>query len=153
MKENKNIKLIIFDWGRTLYDPETGNLFPDTKSVLNHLSSKYSLAIVALATAGRKKVEERLCIIKDEKLEKYFDSILFDQFDKDNLYKKTLKVLDVQPEETVIVDDRVVRGVRWGNKNGAVTIWFQNGKFKNELPNNETGKPDYIIKNLSEIEL
>ena len=144
-------KLVIFDWGRTLFNPETSKLFPDTVEVLECLSQKYTLAIVALATAGEEKIQERLQFIKENDLERYFASILFDVSDKDSLYVKTLKDLNITSEETVIIDDRVLRGVDWGNKNGATTVWFQNGKFANELPNNNTGEPDYIVHSLLEI--
>jgi FMN phosphatase YigB (HAD superfamily) len=144
-------KLIVFDWGRTLYDPETEKLFPDTIEVLERLSQKYTLAIVALATAGEKKIKERLQIIKENNLEQYFTSILFDVKDKDIMYVKTLKDLKFKPKEVIIVDDRIIRGIKWGNKNGAPTIWFQNGKFKDELPNEYTGEPTYTIHSLSDI--
>ncbi len=145
-----NKKLIIFDWGRTLYNPETERLFSDTIEVLDHLSQKYILAIVALATAGEEKIQERLRIIKENNLEQYFESILFDTKDKDSMYAKTLRALELKPEEAVIVDDRVIRGIKWGNQNGTTTIWFRNGKFKDELPNEETGKPTYTVHHLSE---
>ena len=144
-------KLIIFDWGRTLYKPETEKLFPDTVEVLESLSNKYTLAIVALATAGEEKIRERLKIIKENNLGQYFSSILFDIKDKDSMYVKTLKDLEVKPENVVIVDDRTIRGIKWGNKNGTATVWFQNGKFKDELPNEDTGEPTYTIHSLSDI--
>jgi FMN phosphatase YigB (HAD superfamily) len=119
--------------------------------VLEDLSTKYTLAIVALATAGERKIQERLKMIKANNLEKYFTSILFDVKNKDSLYVKTLEDLSIKPEEVIIIDDRVVRGIKWGNEEGATTIWFQNGKFKNELPDNKTGEPTYTVHSLSEI--
>ena len=144
-------KLIIFDWGRTLYNPETEKLFPDTIKILEYLSNKYTLAIVALATAGREKIQERLQIIKENNLGKYFTSILFDIKDKDSMYEKTLKDLEVDPKDVIIVDDRIIRGIKWGNKNGTITVWFQNGKFKNEPPDEDTGEPTYIIHSLLDL--
>jgi FMN phosphatase YigB (HAD superfamily) len=118
------MKLIIFDWGRTLYNPETEALFPETKEILEYLlEKKYILAVVALATAGQTKIDERLKIIEKENLTKYFRSIKFAVENKDKMYEDTLQELSVLPRDTVIVDDRVRRGIRWGNNKGCTTVW------------------------------
>lgn len=147
------MKLVIFDWGRTLYDPESEALFPETKNVLEYLKSKnYTLAIVALATAGQTKIDERLKIIEKEELIPFFASIKFDVENKDKMYADTLTELGYETRDTVVVDDRVLRGICWGNKNGCQTIWFKNGKFAEESPNEETGLPEYTITSLKELE-
>jgi FMN phosphatase YigB (HAD superfamily) len=146
------MKLIIFDWGRTLYDPETGALFPETKPLLTYLQEReYTLAIVALATAGQSKIDERLEIIKNENLSQYFVSIKFAVEDKDKMYVETLHELEVKPGDVVIVDDRVQRGVRWGNENGHTTVWVKRGKFAHEVPDDTTGEPTYIISSIGEL--
>ncbi|MEK7551070.1 MAG: HAD hydrolase-like protein [Patescibacteria group bacterium] len=143
------IKGIIFDWGRTLYDNEKEFLFSETKDVLDYLSKKYNLAIVSLATDGN--FEKRWKIIKNYDLEKYFKSILFTQDNKDKLYIETLKKMNLNPKEIIIIDDRVIRGIAWGNKRGAKTIWIKKGKFSNELPTKVTGIPTYTITNLKDL--
>jgi len=146
------MKLVIFDWGRTLYDPETKVLFPETKEVLEHLKSEgFMLAIVALATAGQEKILERLGIIQDEQLAQYFVSIKFDTENKGAMYEDTIREHKVEFGDVTIVDDRVIRGIAWGNKHGCTTVWVQNGKFAQELPSKETGEPTYIIKTIGEI--
>ncbi len=139
------IKAIIFDWGRTLYDSEQGKIFPETMQVIDELSKKYQLALVSLATQGN--IEERHLLLKQERLESYFVSILFAQTGKDHLYVLTLTTLGLQSEEVVIVDDRIKRGKR----NGATTIWVRRGKFMNELPGDETEKPTYTITTLQDM--
>src|SRR5947209_1167650 len=109
------IKLIIFDWGRTLYDNDHERLFPDTISVLMKMSNNYQLAIVSLAVDGN--FEKRWEALKKNDLLKYFVSVYFTQ-DKDAAYEKTLTQLSLRPDEVLIVDDRVVRGINWANKHG-----------------------------------
>lgn len=143
------MKLIIFDWGRTLYNPETGLLFPETKDVLNTMQSRgYTLAIVALATAGESKIQERLRIIEEEQLTQFFASIKFDIANKDRLYASMLAELGASPKQTVIVDDRVIRGIQWGNAHGCTTVWVQNGKFAHEVPDEHTGVPNHTITSI-----
>lgn len=144
------IRLIIFDWGRTLYDNKGGRLFPETIDLLQNLSKKYKLAIVSLVTDG--DFEKRRKILRENNLNQYFSSILFTQTDKDELYDRTLSNLNVEPRNVVIVDDRVIRGVKWGNKRGTKTIWLKNGKFSDDLPTEETGQPTNTITNLKDLQ-
>ncbi len=143
------IKAVIFDYGRTLYDRENGKFFPEAKSVLDYLSRKYVLAIVSIAKED--PAEERVAALKKAGLYEYFSSLMFHESDKGPLFEDTLKKLNVKPDEIAVVDDRVKRGIAWGNNNGAITIWLRRGKFADELPDAETGKPTYVIGNLIEI--
>jgi len=145
----KQTKAIIFDWGRTLYDHEKEQLFPEVKELLAYLSKKYTLAIVSLATDGN--IAKRWQTIIKNDLGKYFESILFDPKNKDRLYEITLRTLEVKSHEIAIVDDRTIRGIQWGNKHGATTIWLRKGMYSVEEPNKETGKPTYIIEHLGEL--
>ena|SRR5260370_34657865 len=143
------IRAIIFDWGRTLYDSESQALFPRTQEVLQALSRQYILAIVSLASDGN--IEKRQQILQTYDIKKYFASIHFAQKDKDHLYTMALSTLGLFPQEVAIVDDRAIRGIRWGNIHGAMTIWVKQGKFMHEEPNDETGMPTYTISKLEEI--
>lgn len=143
------VKAIIFDWGRTLYDSENQMLFPGTEAILQILSKLYLLVIVSLASDGN--IEKRIQILRECGIEKYFIAVYFAQNDKDSLYTIALSRLTLMPREIAIVDDRVVRGIRWGNANGATTIWLRQGKFMNEEPDGKTGPPTYIVSSLQEI--
>jgi FMN phosphatase YigB (HAD superfamily) len=147
------MKLIIFDWGGTLYDPETTALFPETKPVLEALHAQgFTLAIVALATKGKAMIEEQQRIIEQEKLTPFFASIKFDVDNKEQMYFDTIQELSISPHETMIVDDRVMRGIVWGNTHGCTTVWVKHGKFADELPTRKTGEPDHTIASLSELQ-
>lgn len=145
----KTIKAIIFDWGRTLYDSETQALFPGTEKVLQFLSKLYLLVIVSLVTDGN--IEKRIQVLHECGIEKYFAAVYFAQSDKDNLYAVALSRLLLIPGEVVVVDDRIIRGIKWGNVHGATTIWLRHGKFMHEEPDQETGPPTHIISTLEEM--
>src|SRR5437016_4629208 len=123
-------KLIIFDWGRTLYDNKHRRLFPETTSILKKLGRRYLLAVVSLA--GRNNIQRRVEFILRKKINRYFRLILFDIKDKDLLYDSVIKALRVRSINTIVVDDRIIRGIKWGNRHGAKTIWLKRGKFSNE---------------------
>lgn len=147
---DRTIKAIIFDWGRTLYDNDNKSLFSGVEELLGSLSQKYTLALVSLVGEGT--IEERQEAIQRLGVDKYFVSIMLTYTDKDRLYDETLEKISLQPHEIGIVDDRVVRGIRWGNAHGCLTVWVRKGMFSNELPNNETGQPTYTVTDIREIE-
>ena len=144
---------IVFDWGRTLYDGDHAALFPEAARVVEQLSARYTLAIVALIARGdfEAGLEARRAILRASGLEPRFAALLFARADKDSLYPLALRRLRLSPQEVAIVDDRVIRGVRWGNRAGATTIWLRRGKFARELPDEETGAPTHTIENLGQL--
>ncbi|MBL7045891.1 MAG: HAD family hydrolase [Parcubacteria group bacterium] len=143
-------KLVIFDWGRTLWNPETQKLFNKVPQVLEFLTRKgYTLSIVALATDGDTK--RRLDALKASAIEDCFAKTLFRETGKDKMYKETLKELKFESSETIIIDDRVVRGIKFANKYGCKSIWIQSLKFREEYPTEETGKPTYTIDKIGQL--
>ncbi len=143
------IKAIIFDWGRTLYDSDRHSLYPHTEEVLAYFSSKYTLIIVSLASDGN--ISKRYSLLQDSGIAKYFTTVYFAERDKDYLYTIALEALNLKPQEVAIVDDRVVRGIRWGNQHGATTIWLRQEKFRHEEPDEETGVPTHCISKIEDM--
>ena len=135
------IKAIIFDWGRTLYNRETGEPFPEAYEVLEYCSKNYRLAIVSLGLLG--DMEERI-----EKINKF-------KFDKAynvsrTAFRDSTTKFNLEPKEILIVDDRIFRLI-WPMANGFKTCWLKQGKFAGELPTLETGNPTFTILNLKEL--
>lgn len=146
------IKAIIFDWGRTLYDNERGALAAGVPGLLMTLGQRYTLAIVSLVSGDyERRTAERRAVLRATALEPLFAAVRFVPADKDRAYVDTLAELGVQESEVAIVDDRARRGIAWGNRHGALTIWLRRGRFAAELPDAETGIPSHTIADLSEL--
>jgi len=146
------IKAIIFDWGRTLYDSEQGRLGAGVPDLLSTLARRYTLAIVSLVSGEyERRSAERWQILRDSGIESRFAAARFVATDKDRAYVETLAELRVRAQEVAIVDDRVRRGIAWGNQHGALTAWLCRGRFAAELPDAVTGKPAHTISELSEL--
>lgn len=146
--ENR-IKTIIFDWGRTLHDPESNSLFNGVRELLERLSKDYALALVSLAKSDDPETRRRK--IEESGIAKYFKSILVGGEDKNEMYEKVLTILNNEPKDLIVVDDRVFQGIAWGNQKGAMTVWLRNRKFADELPTQETGNPTYTINDIKEL--
>src|SRR3990167_3881507 len=110
----KMIKAIIFDWVGTLYHFGGKGLYPYSERVLKELHPKYKLAVISKAVSDT--VNIRLKQINE--IQKYFDVIIADVDKTAEQYVECMKKLDVKSEETLVVDDRVFRGIKIGNKLG-----------------------------------
>jgi|SRR3989338_7187250 len=146
-------KAIIFDWGRTLYDSETKREFPDAEKVLAHCIERgYRLAVVSLVSAqANSTLDERVAVIEKSSLRKYFEIALVTDKNKDEILDSVVAHFGLPLDSVYIVDDRIIRGIKYGNAHGHPTIWFQNGKFANELPDGTTGHPMHTIESLAEL--
>ena len=144
-------KMIIFDYGRTLYDRETDDFFPDAIPVVRTLAEKNRLSIVSVSPADEE--ESRIEALREQGILDYFEEIVFTASGdaKSKEYEALLRKVGLKAHEVVVVDDYIIRGIAWGNAAGATTVWFQNGKFADLVPNDETGDPDFTIHSLSEL--
>ncbi|MDO8469626.1 MAG: HAD hydrolase-like protein [bacterium] len=147
------MKAIIFDWGRTLFDSETKNEFPEAEEILVLCRKRgYRLAVASLVSIhANASLEERTKQIENSPLRKFFEVAAVTDEDKDKILDEVVAKLDLPREEILIVDDRIIRGIKYGNLRNHPTVWLQKGKFENELPNEETKTPTFIIHSLSEL--
>jgi FMN phosphatase YigB (HAD superfamily) len=152
-KNDVNIKAIIFDWGRTLFDSETKKEFFDAEKVLQYCQTRgYRLVIASLVSVhANATLEERILQIGRSPLRKFFEMTAVTDKDKDTIFDEIVGKLNLPRSQILIVDDRTVRGIKYGNEQGHPTVWFQNGKFANELPDGVTGSPTFTIHSLNEL--
>lgn len=148
-----HIKAIIFDWGRTLFDSEAKKEFPESEEILRYCKAKgYKLATASLVTEyANASLEERKNQIEKSSLRKFFDIVLVTDTNKDELFQKIVSSFQVPASQIAVIDDRVIRGIRWGNQNDCTTIWLQKGRFSAEMPNEDTGQPNFVIRELKEL--
>lgn len=147
MEKIKGIEAIIFDWIGTLSQFGGKGLFPYSEEVLRKLRPKYSLAVISKAFPG--DIGERQYQINE--IRQYFEFTLVDAEKDPEDFIYCMEKLKVLPANTLVVDDRMDRGIKIGNDLGCVTAWIQQGKHKNILPSKETGKPDYKINSVEDL--
>lgn len=141
------IKGIIFDWIGTLA-LNSDELFPYTQRVIKKLSESYRLSIISIAGEGVNKREEE---ITRSGLLDYFDHVIVDLKKTPKQYQECMNAMETSPQETLVVDDRTVRGIKIGNEIGCQTYWIRNGKYANEIPNEDTGQPTRIINSIEDL--
>jgi len=142
------IKGIIFDFNRTLYNPELCLLVNGTLEVLDDLTEQE----MQLCLISKKSSEDRREQISNLGLDKYFKDIQVIKGEKKEEHLQyCLDIMGLSPEEVAVVGDRVRCEIGLGNRLGMTTIWFQRGVYGNEPPTNQYEKPNYRIKKLEQV--
>lgn len=138
-------KAVIFDYNRTVFNPESGTLNQGVSELLVQLRGKgFKLFLISKGNEDRGKQIEELGLYDS------FDHITVVQEKSSNDFQGCLELC---PPDTrfYVVGDRVKKEIRLGRELGMKTIWYKQGKFSNELPEEESEKPDYTISSFDEI--
>ena len=129
---------------------ELEKLYPDTKMVLEIMSKKYKLGVIANQSLGTK---ERL---DNWGIGKYFDIIVASA--EAGCAKPDLKIFNLaleqagcKPNEAVMIGDRLDNDVVPAKQLGMKTVWVRQGFAKYQSISNETEKPDFIIDTIGDI--
>lgn len=135
------MKTTIFDFNRTLYNPDTNRLMPSALTLLRNLKKRGSiLQLISRKEAGRQQIIDKIGIAK------YFNTVLLtDQKDKADFTK-----LAGSSKSVFVIGDRIQEEITIGNQLGYTTIWLKAGRFSTELPRNKAEQPTYIITRLSD---
>lgn len=134
---------IIFDYNRTLYNPETQSLSSNAVVLLEILSQKHKLYLV-----GRNE-PERNNKLDELNIRKYFEQAQFVDRKTEELFRS---IVTNDKNVTFVIGDRIYEEITIGNKLGYKTIWVRQGKFCEEVPRNESENPLFTVHSLSEIE-
>ena len=133
---------IIFDYNRTLFDPETDSLCPGVLDLLQNLSQKGELSLVTRNEPGRSNKFDTF------KMRDFFTNIAFVDEKTTELFKKIGEGADI----VFVVGDRLKGEIRLGNQLGFITVWVKQGKFSFESPSNKEEEPHHIIHDIRDLE-
>lgn len=138
------IDLVIFDWKRTLYDPDQQSLIRGATELLEYLKA-HDVHMVLIGKGAQEMNDE----VNKLGVREYFKKVIFAEGAKDpNVFAQEITKDD--PKKTIFIGDRVRSELEIGNKLGATTIWVKQGKFVTELPENKGQEPDYTVSSLLE---
>ena len=138
------IDSIIFDWKRTLYDPDTKTLIDGTKEILNKIQ-EIGIPMTLVGKGGQDMYSET----KRLNVEKYFKNIIFNESPKEKeLFEPYISKNN--PRATLFIGDRIRSELAAGKSLGTTTLWVRQGKFATEEPENAAQNPDYTVNSLLE---
>ena len=138
-------KAVIFDFKRTIYDPELDKLLPGIKGVLKQLKKRgYSLFLISHGSYPK-------ALIRKFELGPYFDEILITENKSSEDFKKIISNNEIDTEISFVIGDRVRGEIKIGNSLGITTIWLRRGLFAEEFPLEPIEEPDFTIRSFREI--
>ncbi|MCH5154617.1 MAG: HAD family hydrolase [Clostridiales bacterium] len=132
------------------YKSELETLYDDTHNVLESLSKKFRLGIIANQSGG---LTERL---RSFGIGKYFSTVIsssdygIGKPDK-RLFTIALEKSGVEAHNAVMIGDRLDNDILPANELGFTTVHIKQGFAKNQLPPSDSYKPTYVVNNLTEI--
>lgn len=132
---------IIFDYNRTLFNPEAQEFFPSVFELLKELSEKHELFLVSALEPGRQEK------IEEFGLTSFFKKVVFVEKKSVEIFKELMG----KSGGVIVVGDRVRAEIKIGNELNYVTVWVRQGKFKDEEPAHEKEIPSHIVSDLLQI--
>lgn len=139
------IKNVIFDWKRTLYDPESRTLINGAVEILEMFSNRnIPIFLIGKGEEDMYKEVDRLDVGK------FFNEIKFVEGEKNPEYYKP-HIDTLNPSYTVIIGDRARSELSAGKSLMTTTVWVRQGVYMDELPEDEQLSPDYQVGSLAEL--
>ncbi|MEK7105541.1 MAG: HAD hydrolase-like protein [Patescibacteria group bacterium] len=136
--------LIIWDWNRTLFNPETKMLYLDALVVLE-----------ALHAAGCVQVLVSKCEASGiEDIRRLVPSKIFVKasiISKKTLWTFLKLAIRYRRSKHYVIGDRVRGEILYGNVSGCKTVWIRQGKFSDQIPRWFLERPDVAIANLTDV--
>ncbi len=145
MIEKMKPKLVVFDFNRTIYDPEKGRVIEGAINVLEKLLPKFPMVLYCKTGDGRGEK------IKELGIEKYFKRMVFVEKKSPRDLLKLAKEFNIGPGEILVIGDRVRSEIAAAKQAGCKTIWFRQGKFAGEEPAKKEEEPDQTIIQLKDL--
>ncbi len=134
--------MIIFDFNRTLYDPEAGAAVPGAIELLGALRARGEvLYLVSRLEPGREDILASLG------LEDFFERVSF-VHDKEAAIGESMRGSN---GVVYVVGDHLHDEIRAGNRHGAKTIWLRRGKFAELKPESLMDVPWRTIEHLGDV--
>lgn len=131
------IERIVFDWKRTLLDPERATLLPNARLVLRTLHHQgFDLILIGKGEGDMEDTIDRLGA------RSFFSAVHFVPQKNDSLFRQYIPAAN--PETTLAVGDRAQKEIVLAKSLGAKAIWLRAGIFRDELPLPDL-QPDEII--------
>lgn len=129
---------------------ELEKLYPDTKMILEILSKKYKLGVIANQIAGTK---DRL---DNWGIGRYFDVVVASAeagCAKPDLmiFNLALEQAGCKPNEAVMIGDRLDNDIVPAKQLGMKTIWVRQGFAKYQSIKNDNEQPNYTIETIGDI--
>lgn len=139
---------VIFDFSRTLYDPDTKGLMPNAYELLYELIDRgYGMALIAKGDP-----DETGALLESLDIRGFFRKIRCLEGGKtESVFAECAKDMRYHNYEIAVIGNSLRKEITLANKLGMYTMWFHNGVHAHEVPKDEQEKPRVAIASLDEV--
>lgn len=138
------MKAIIFDFNRTIYDPDGKRLIYGARQILElAIARNFLLFLVSQRENGREEILNR------EDINKYFQKVFFVMEKNREIFEFILSECSLKPREVLVVGDRLSAEIKVGKEVGCKTVWIKKGKFAMERKRGVS--PDFTITDIAQL--
>lgn len=139
-------KIIIWDFNRTLYNPDAGALIEGAVDVLICARQKgYTSILFSKNKAGETPIKEQLDRLD---ISEYFQAVIESEEKDIKDIERLLSLYLPDKTNSYLISDRAQTDISVGNALGFKTVWFKNGKFAHDLPRTTKETPLFTIDRL-----
>ena len=139
-----------FDLKPTPWNSDDEVVYPEAKDCLRSISKRYKIGIIANQNPGSKERLERIGLLK------YIDLVIASA--EEGVAKPDLRIFQIalerancNPEESVMVGDRIDNDIIPANRIGMKTVWIRQSFGGLAEPQTAKETPEYTINNLNEL--
>ena len=132
---------IIFDYNRTIFDPETNELYPGVFELLRYLQPNHELFLVSRDEPSRKTRLQEFNIVN------FFKEIYFVPEKTKELYEK----ISDSNKNTLVIGDSINSEIKIGNQLGLVTVRIKQGIFKEVLASTNEEVATFEVDNINKL--
>ena len=125
-------------------------VYPEAEDCLRTLNKRYIIGIIANQNPGSKERLERIGLLK------YIDLVIASA--EEGVAKPDLRIFQIaferancNPEESIMVGDRIDNDIIPANRIGMKTVWIRQGFGGLAEPQTAEETPEYTINNLNEL--
>lgn len=133
---------IIFDYNRTIFNPETGQLYPGVLDMLRSIAGRHEIFLLSMNEPGREAGLAELGI------EDFFQGVVFSNTKDESAFRRLVG----DSKDVLVVGDRIESEIRTGNALGLITVWIQQGAFARDVPTSVAEEPAHTIRNIVELQ-
>ena len=137
---------VIFDFNRTIYDPDKNTLLPGAIQVLRDLQvRKIPLYLVSMGS------ESRPALITELGINDFFAKVFLVKEKNAAMFSEISTHARVPSQQIYVVGDHLHKEIRCGNQCGMKTIWLKRGKFAELQPETQNDAPWQTVVRMEEV--
>ena len=124
LKEEDKRQTVLRDIDKNWRNRDISAVRPEAKNILEKLSEKYNLGLMANQPVKVRERLERSDLLKYFRIKKVSEDFNLSKPDP-AFFKLILQKCNTNPEQVAIIDDNIERGLIPAKKLGMTTVWFK----------------------------